>query len=158
MDAPRPNPKLDALSELSRKERRFLMATSGIGIVVAKTGLVPTKIAALGIEFTEADRSVLLKCLAGLIGYFLVSFIIYAADDYVVAEQEGYFRFMNKVKSFDENDTKKARLEGQIKRTRRYRILDSLHRSLRRVRSFFDFIFPLIVAGYSAYILWFSQS
>jgi hypothetical protein len=34
----------DPLSEVTRKERRILLGTSALGIIVAKVGLVPTKI------------------------------------------------------------------------------------------------------------------
>lgn len=146
--------RLDALSELARKERKLLLITSGIRIVAVKTGLVPTKIVALGIQFSETDRNVLLRCVAGLIGYFLISFLIYAADDYVAAKQAGYFRFIDRVKTFEEADRAKDRLYRTIKETKKYRFFDVSHRKLRWVRTTFDFIFPIVVSAYSMLLLW----
>jgi hypothetical protein len=40
----------DPLAEVTRRERRLLLGASIIGLTVAKTGLVPTKISALGVE------------------------------------------------------------------------------------------------------------
>jgi len=70
------------LSEETRKERRALLAASGISILIAKTGLVPTKIAALGIEFSQTERTTFLYCLLAMVIYFLVAFIAYALADF----------------------------------------------------------------------------
>ncbi len=72
----------DPLREETRKERRNLLGTSAVGIVMVKTGLIPTKISALGIEFSDTNRVTLLRILAGITVYFLVAFIIYAISDF----------------------------------------------------------------------------
>jgi hypothetical protein len=72
----------DPLSQETRKERRSLLAVSAIGLIIAKAGLVPTRIAALGIEFSQTDRTTLLRSLALITVYFLVAFIFYALADY----------------------------------------------------------------------------
>lgn len=145
---------LDALSPLTRKERQYLLIASGAGFVIAKAGIVPTKIADLGIEFSEANRGALLKCLAGIVAYFLVSFLIYASDDFVAFRQFGYKRFLDKLVVVNEEDEPKTRIFQEIKRRRGYRALDFTHRRLRLVRTFWDFLFPLIAAGYTCYVLW----
>jgi len=71
----------DPLSEVTRKERRVLLAVSALGIVIVKTGLVPSKVTALGIEFSHADQQALILALAAVVGYFLLAFIIYATSD-----------------------------------------------------------------------------
>jgi len=73
----------DPLSELTRRERKMLLAVSGIGVVVAKTGLIPTQIESLGLTFSSDDQSVIARCLAVLIGYFLLIFIVYGWSDYL---------------------------------------------------------------------------
>ena len=81
----------DPLSEVTRKERRNLLAVSVIGIVIDKIGLVPTKITALGIEFSQSDKSGLLAVLAVIIFYFLLAFLIYCISDlaaWAAAERE----------------------------------------------------------------------
>jgi hypothetical protein len=64
--------------EVARKERRSLLAASGMGILIVKTGLLPTKIVALGIEFTETDQKALLAAIATVVAYFLAEFLLYA--------------------------------------------------------------------------------
>ena len=72
----------DPLSQETRKERRSLLAVSALGLIIVKAGLVPTRIAALGIEFSQADRTTLLWSLALITIYFLVAFLFYALADY----------------------------------------------------------------------------
>jgi hypothetical protein len=71
----------DPLSSETRKERRILLVVSAVGIVMIKTGLVPTKMAAIGIEFSPADQSIFLNVVAALTIYFFLTFIIYALTD-----------------------------------------------------------------------------
>lgn len=73
----------DPLTEVSRKERTALLGIATVGIIVAKTGFVPSKISALGIDFSFTDQKMLYRALAGVIGYFVVAFILYAASDFV---------------------------------------------------------------------------
>jgi hypothetical protein len=71
----------DPLSKVARAERRTLLGVSTIGIVIAKSGLVPAKITALGIEFDQADQSLLLKMLAWIVVYFLGNSDFVVGDD-----------------------------------------------------------------------------
>jgi hypothetical protein len=82
-DAKRPFEILlgDPLSKVARTERKTLLGVSAVGIVIAKSGLVPSKITALGIEFNQADQSIILRMLAWVVIYFLVAFLIYALAD-----------------------------------------------------------------------------
>jgi hypothetical protein len=73
----------DPLSDVTRTERRNLLGVSAIGIVIAKSALVPSKITALGIEFDPSDQRALLKMLAAIVFYFLLAFVIYAISDLV---------------------------------------------------------------------------
>ncbi len=78
------DPRLgDPLSEVTRKERLYLLAASTVGITIISTGLVPTEIRTLGITFAQADQDSLLFMLALVVAYFLVAFIIYAASDFL---------------------------------------------------------------------------
>jgi hypothetical protein len=71
----------DALSKEARDERRNLLVGSAIGIIVARTGLIPTKITTLGIEFNAANLSSLLWVVAIIVGYFWFAFLIYSFSD-----------------------------------------------------------------------------
>jgi cytochrome c-type biogenesis protein CcmH/NrfG len=71
----------DHLSEVARKERRALLAASTAGYIVVKTGLVPSKIEALGITFSGTEQGALLAVFGLVVAYFTVSFVLYAATD-----------------------------------------------------------------------------
>jgi len=73
----------DPLSRVTRAERRTLLGVSAIGLVIARSGLVPSRISALGIEFDRADQSALLGMLAAVVTYFLIAFLVYAFSDFV---------------------------------------------------------------------------
>lgn len=72
-----------SLSETSHNHRRSLLAVSAIGIAIALTGLIPSKITTLGIEFSETNRSSLLIFLVCVVSYFLIAFLAYAIPDFV---------------------------------------------------------------------------
>jgi hypothetical protein len=72
----------DLLSEVTRKTRLYLLAVSLIGVAMVSTGLVPTKVATFGIELEQPNRSALLFLVALVDIYFLAAFVIYAASDY----------------------------------------------------------------------------
>jgi amino acid permease len=48
-----------------------------------RTGLVPSKISALGLEFSQTDQKSLLSILALITLYFVAAFILYASSDFV---------------------------------------------------------------------------
>ena len=74
----------DPLKEVTRKERKMLLAVSVLAIVLVKTGLVPTKISALGVEFNETHQQALLLIVSLVDIYFLSAFVIYASTDFFV--------------------------------------------------------------------------
>ena len=84
MDAPSSAEVLlqDALTATTRRIRTALLVFSVLGFIMKKTGLVPSKIAGLGIEFTADHRTslTLIVLLATL--YFLVAFVVYALADF----------------------------------------------------------------------------
>ncbi len=73
----------DPLSEVTRNERRSLLLVSLIAATVAGTGLVPTKIEALGVEFGPASQRTLLGLLALVVLYFVLAFSLYASADFL---------------------------------------------------------------------------
>jgi hypothetical protein len=72
----------DPLSDVTRKERLYLLAVSIIGIAIVKTGLIPTEISTLGVKFEEANQKTLLFVFALVALYFLAAFLIYAVADF----------------------------------------------------------------------------
>jgi hypothetical protein len=74
----------DPLSIVTRKERKLLLISSILGITIVKTGFIPTKISALGIEFAQTDQNSLLLVLGSIILYFLIAFLIYGTSDFLI--------------------------------------------------------------------------
>lgn len=72
----------DPLSAHTRSVRKTLLITSTVSLAVGLTGLIPTKIAALGIEFSQVDRNSMVLLLCGIVGFMLLSFIVTAAADF----------------------------------------------------------------------------
>lgn len=86
----------DPLRDVTRKERRALLAVSIVALVVAKTGILPGKIASIGIEIPSADKPTLLLIFAGVIAYLLLAFVVYAASDFIVW-QRSYYELVDKL-------------------------------------------------------------
>lgn len=84
-DLSNPNAHLlrDALSKETRDERRNLLVVSVVGLIIERTGLIPSKIAALGIEFTSVNQSSLLWIIAMIVGYFWLAFLTYSLSDFL---------------------------------------------------------------------------
>src|SRR6266853_1621174 len=73
----------DPLSLTTRKERKSLLGIGIVAIAVVKIGLVPTKISALGIEFSATDQKHIYHILAVIVIYYLVAFTFYALSDFI---------------------------------------------------------------------------
>ena len=73
----------DPLTRTTRRERTSLLGVSAVCIAITKAGLVPSKISALGVEFSQASQQSLFHVLAAVVGYYFVAFILYAAADFV---------------------------------------------------------------------------
>jgi hypothetical protein len=72
----------DPLTGTTRRMRSSLLGSCVLGVVIAKTGLVPSKIADLGIEFTADHRAALILIALLAVIYFLVAFLVYAMSDF----------------------------------------------------------------------------
>ena len=153
----------DALSDVTRKERRFLLSMSLIGFTMAKTGMVPSKIPSLGIEFLGDAQGNLLFIVAIIVLYFLVSFIIYAASDYLSWKLEIKSRALEKVVSdyeevFHSGGAAPGSAESYIeidmgKLHRKYRNYFKLVNLTSIVRALFDFGLPIAVGVYAFLLL-----
>lgn len=155
----------DALSDVTRKERRYLLGISLLGIALEKTGLVPSKISGLGIEFQNTDQRALLFIVAFVILYFLVAFIIYAFSDFLAwrlainrqaIEREvssyekdirGHYHPPGTIEDDIEN------YEVELRRKLGVYFKFKLVTPTSIVRAFFDFGLPLAMGGYAFLIL-----
>ncbi len=71
----------DALGPVTRKERNRLMGLSMIGIAIKELNILPNRISALGIEFTQTNRLSMLRYLGFVVLYFLIAFFCYGVGD-----------------------------------------------------------------------------
>ena len=141
----------DPLSQVTRKERRFLLGVGMVGITLVKTGLVPSKISALGIEFTKTDQKSLLFIVALITAYFVVAFTIYAVSDFI-AWRLVYRAALREVlaqreKSFDKRV--KDQVDGRIPSMSRGRIIFILAKPIAYIRAVFEFLLPILVGIYA---------
>jgi hypothetical protein len=146
----------DPLSEVTRKERRSLLATSAIGVLILRTGLVPERISTFGIEFSKADQTAVLRVLAIVVLYFLVAFVIYAFSDFVSwritfrgALREAH---MERVQSELEGISKETKdvTETHARRGRRW---TRAARPTSWARTIFEFLLPVLVGSYAVIAL-----
>jgi hypothetical protein len=161
----------DPLSEVIRKERVYLLGTSIVGIAILKTGLIPTKITALGIEFRGADQAIFLSLLGLVVLYFLAAFVVYAISDFL-AWWEGYQAAWhahfatdeivlegvldeepaprNYNEDNEEFDQRLAEVLPSLMRRQRTRRIGLIVATIRAV---LEYLLPVLVGAYAAYIL-----
>ncbi len=125
----------DPIQVTTRKHRRSLLGVSLAGIVMTKGGLLPTKFAAIGLEFSNIDTQNLAFLMASCIAYFFITFHVYAFDDI------GSARMLQKVlrdRAYEEEKETGARglMEGIQKKR-----ISFLVRTL-----ILDFMFPTVTA------------
>lgn len=128
----------DLLGDVARRERQALVAVSALGLIAAKSGLVPSRISALGIEFGPADQHILVYAVAAVVVYFLLGFLIYAGLD-LSARRLAFFRAIDEVT----RESQQAQDEG-VRKKKRFWI-----RTIRLVdvvRVAFEFAVPVVLA------------
>lgn len=123
----------DPFSEVTRKERRALLALSILGILIGRTGMMPTSIQSVGITINANQHKTALYLLVGVIFYFLCVFVCYSILDYITTWE---------ARAADrENQLAEQMKTGHIKlphpRTPRLLILT------RRFRYLLDFLLPI---------------
>ena len=68
-------PLKDLLSEPAKKVRKALLFTSFLAILFVYSGILPTKIESMGIQFTKVNQEVFLQILNLVLIYFWFSTI-----------------------------------------------------------------------------------
>ena len=145
----------DPLSEVTRTERRTLLGVSAVGIVIAQSGLVPSKISALGIEFDRTDQSALLKMLAVIVVYFLVAFLIYATSDFVAWRTSYHYAVREWRKRGALMNDQEREVEEHAMRDylRRWALWSRVGRPTSVLRALFEFVVPIFVGLYAVHAL-----
>ena len=154
----------DPLSEVTRNERRVLLGVSIIGIALVKTGLVPSKISALGIEFSQTDQKSFLLILALVALYFTAAFTVYAASDFIAWRLafRGAVRAVYERKWQQDVERKRAKAAGQEwddpkefrRRLPTNRLLAYLSLPTMLIRATLEFLLPILVGVYAVFALW----
>lgn len=81
------------LREYTRIQRRWLLLTSLLGLLVARGGVLPTRVGAFGLEFAAPEQRWLIGTCGLLILYFLFGFCVHAFMDFIQRESEFYKRW-----------------------------------------------------------------
>lgn len=146
---PEPSPTeflADPLSDISRRERRNLLFTSVTGILIAKTGLVPNRISALGVEFSAPAQDALVVLMAAVVLYFVFAFVIYGASDFLVWRKR-YQDYLVAVEMSSQSWTQEdqQRHDELHKHIPRIDWLYNWSKPTALVRILFEFLLPIII-------------
>ncbi|MDP2035824.1 MAG: hypothetical protein Q8L04_00455 [Ignavibacteria bacterium] len=140
----------DPLSEVTRKERRNLLISSFVGLIIVTTGLVPTKINSFGIEFSTTQRDSFFVLTSILIFYFLATFIVYASSDFVAwrisfnATRLGHLKDLEKERDPEPSPEKMKKLYERLWKWTKVSMPVSFLRAL------IEFVFPILFGLYAA--------
>ncbi len=159
----------DPLSAHTRSVRKTLLVTSTVALAVGMTGLIPEKIAALGVEFSQVDRSSMVILLAGVVGFMLLSFVVIAASDFTAwrisyaskawAEESSGYEAARRAFMEERNLTKKERedlsnwesSEGSMWRNAghmdRYQFIQRIVGVVSWSRFFVEFLAPIFIGA-----------
>ena len=146
----------DPLSEVTRKERRSLLGIAMLGLALITIPLVPQKLSALGLEFSDINQKTFVNLYALLLTYYIVAFLVYAFADYIAWRRGDILRYSAHVRSSpdDKLGTREPveQTTGSIWGSRNpvFRGMASWLAGMvaSRLRAFFDLVFPLAFAGY----------
>ena len=148
----------DPLSDVTRKERKALLAASLIGLFIAKTGLLPTEVSALGVKFNFSDQKAILGVLALITAYFLVGFALYAASDFLAWR----LAFQLTERELRERRLQMSEEEASREREMRMRVASGrpgpsnlvlFARPISALRAAFEFLLPVVFATYAVAVL-----
>lgn len=154
---PRPTPADflgDPLSDVSRRERRNLLASSTIAVLTAHAGLIPTRISALGVELTSPGQSAFLVLFAAVVIYFLTAFVVYGFSDFLLWRHK-YHDYLEKAEITTRNWTQDDQMNYDELRQHVPSIawLYRISKPAAHVRIVFEFPFPILVGLYAIYAL-----
>ncbi|MGF1903440.1 hypothetical protein [Aliivibrio sifiae] len=153
---------VDPLSEVTRKERRMLLGLSMLGVFFAKTGIVPSKVNALGIELAATEKSSFFYVLAAMLVYFVCAFILYAFSDFIVWKKEmielDVSKYEDHVVERENEYHRRTPVAEEVHSSRlmlyrKNRVWLSAKKPVSLARSFFEFILPVIVGATSLFLV-----
>jgi hypothetical protein len=144
----------DPLSQVTRNERRSLLGFSALVIFVTQTGLIPTKIEALGVNFEPKDQASFLVVLGLILVYFTIAFLIYGSADYLAWKIKH-----DNAKAVTYRELEKQ-MSGGVRLEQKGFTADWIPTWPRKAtfpvsisRAIFEFLFPVIVSVCAIYTL-----
>lgn len=137
----------DPLTDVTRKERRTMLGTAAVGIGVAKTRLVPTKIESLGITFSAPNQKAFLETILAVVIYFTVAFILYALCDWVAWRNRYHMLIWDRDQTMNRGDTQQPSDFPVIG------VPFWVKRALSEQRALFEFVVPLFIVSYAMWVL-----
>jgi len=135
----------DPLSEITRKERRNLLFATIAGIAIAAMNMVPTKLSALGIDFSPPAQYSFLLLVAVVVVYFLLAFVTYGLADFFIWRkqyQDHLVRREQEARDWTYED--QLAYEESIDGIPRADWLYNWHNPVAFTRLLFEFLVPLI--------------
>jgi hypothetical protein len=146
-----------------------------LGVIIEKTGLLPSKIDNLGIEFTADHKTFVLVIILGAVIYFLVEFFVYALSDFARWQLNRRSLLLPRkakdnraliFEAFYETipDNQDMSIREAAARARMDKVLDEAMRKYMRpywqmagplgwIRAFLEFVFPILFSGYTIFLL-----
>jgi hypothetical protein len=159
----------EVLADNTIKLRRWLLVGTALSFYMTTAKMVPTKISALGIEFSAVNQQQFLKISGFVLLYFLVSFFIYAFMDLfrwingLLENRKRYFETIRndmlsrEVMGDDEVTMERAKsLRDQFIEPLEFTqsIASPFLLILATLRTIWDVLLPLAAGGYSLLLLW----
>jgi hypothetical protein len=142
----------------------MLLGVSVLAVALVKTGLVPTKIEALGVEFDRTNQQSLLLIIALVTSYFLAAFVIYAAADFLswrrALHRERGAQIVKQLEKIRDG-LKEQDLEERKEiyaRTKAWLTVFRLSNPVAIIRAIFEFVLPVVVGTYAIWLLLFSSA
>lgn len=136
----------------------MLLGISVLSLFIAKTGLIPSKISALGVDLERADQRAFLVVMTLVVAYFVVAFILYGLTDFLawrlsynegskVAYQELFAR-MHSRESSGSNEPASYYPRDWIPLWPNH-----LAVPISFARAMFEFVLPILIGAYAIYAL-----
>lgn len=152
----------DPLSDVTRKERKFLLGISVLSITLVKAGIMPTKLTVLGVEFGKTDQQSLLWVLGLITLYFLIAFMIYASSEFLAWRMDFYHAYMELLSKFfgtvgtsiEIAPEKLREYETNYRKRLSNRIIFVLSGPVSILRAIFEFLLPVVVGVYTIILVW----
>lgn len=169
----------DPLTGTTRRMRSSLLGSGVLGVVIAKTGLLPSKIEQLGIEFTADHRAALILITLFAVIYFLVAFLVYALSDFsrwqlgvrssllrkaAIDNRALLFEGLgtdvtNPASAVQDTGVRQAAAQARLDQHLQEAMAKQMHpywqiaKPLGWIRALLEFLFPVLIGFYAMYVL-----